>query len=308
MIDDLVMVMEIDSAEYVQNYSQLPFEWRGFTFSPHFRMGEVIKYVSEFRNLRLVINSTKLTVSSSLHKFYHGNNSGSFTWLEILDSLVQLYETFGEMVGFAQLKKLTFACNLQIDAKPFLERLISINGRAPVNMVGGVNHTSYGKYIKMTHKRNKIYDKKMEVHYHDQKKIIPSLRLEIELNLKAAASRKKNPVILRSPIDLFEPCFISYCREELFTMINQLEFSQDLLPSHCTCATDLECFVLMKDLETRLSYKKLANPKTHRKKLKRYQELCQEFGSIDLKQTLLTMVQEKIDELAKANLTLQKTG
>jgi hypothetical protein len=308
MIDDLIMVMEINPPESVQNYSQIPFDWRGFTFSPLFRLGEVTKYVGEFRNLRLVIYSNTLVVSGSLHKFYHGKNSGDFTWLEIRDSLEQLSEAFGEALEVAQLKKLTFACNLPVDAKPFLDRLISIRGRMPVNMLGGINHTSYGKYIKLTHARIKIYDKKSEVFFHDRRRINPSLRLEIELNLKAAASRKTNPLELWIPSDMLESRFASYCQQELLTLVNQLEFTQDLLPNYCTSASDLECLALMKDMETRLSFKKLANPKTHRKKLKRYLELCAEIGSNDLKQNLLNLVEDKIKELTIVHQTLRKIG
>lgn len=308
MIDDLVMVMDIDPPESVRNYSQVPFEWKGFTFDPQYRKGQVLRYVSHFRNLRLVISYDKLLISGSLHKFCKGNNSGDFTWLEIRDSFEQLSVAFGENFEMAHLKKLTFACNLPIEAKTYLDQLISIKGRRQVDMVGGMNHITYGKYIKMTHYRIKIYDKKTEVQYHDGLKIKPTLRVEIELNLKAASLRKKDPILLETPSDLLCPRFVNYCRQELLTIIDHLEYTQELLPIHCTSASDVECLALMKDLDTRLMYKKMANSKTFRKKWKRYQELCNEFGIMDLRQNLMTMVEEKIEELTNLDLTLRKTG
>lgn len=308
MIDDLVLVTEIDPSEQVSNGHDGPFEWKGLVFSPQYRLGEVVKYVSEFRNLRLVMKYDKLILSGSLHKFYHRNNSGDFTWCEIREVIEQLYVVFGERILLAQLKKLTFACNLQIDAKQFLQGLVSIKGRKPVDMVGGVNHASYGKYIKMTDYRIKVYDKKMEVLYHDRKRIAPTLRLEIELNLKAAAARKTNPVRLYQLGDLLEEGFAGYCQQELLSMAHQLEFAQKVLPDHCSLASDLECLALMGDLSTRLRYKRLANPKTYRKKLKRYQELCEQDCSVDMKQRLFEMVSEKIEELASSNPKLEKQG
>lgn len=308
MIDDLVMVMEIDPPESIQIAPEIPFEWNGVIFSPFYRKGELIKYVANLKNLRLVINSSILTVSGSLHKFHHGNNSGDFTWREIQAALELLTEVMGEDFGQAQLKKLTFACNLPIDAKPILDRLISIKGRKPADMLGGINHRPYGKYFKMTHSRLKIYNKKEEVAYHDRKPIKPTLRLEIELYLKAAASRKRSPIDLKTIGELLDSKFVDYCKQELMALVNQFEFTQDVLPSDCTSASDLECLSIMKDLDTRLTYKKLANPKTFRKKLKRYQELCKESASCDLKPTLLTMVEDKIEELTSLDQTLRKTG
>ncbi|NVJ46456.1 MAG: hypothetical protein HWE07_04985 [Cytophagia bacterium] len=308
MIDDLVMVMEIDPPESILLDPEIPFDWNGILFSPFYRKGELIKYVGEFRNLRLVINSSKLTVSGSLHKFYHGNNSGDFTWREIQATLELLANVIGEDLDKAHLKKLTFACNLPIEAKPFLDRLISIKGRKPVNMVGGINHIPYGKYIKLTHYRIKIYDKKMEVNWHDRKRIKPTLRMEIEMNLKAFKSRKSNPIDINFLSDLFDTKFVFFCRQELLSVADQLEFTQDILPCNCTSSFDLECLALMKDMEIRLNYKRLSNPKTYRKKLKRYQELCRQFESNNLKQTLLTMVGNKLEELTNSDLTLQKVG
>lgn len=308
MIDDLVLVMEIDPPESILISPELPFQWNGVPFSPFYRKGELMKYVAELKNLRLVINDSKLTLSGSLHKFYHGNNSSDFTWREIQAVLELLTEVIGEEFAKAQLKKLTFACNLPIDAKQFLDRLISIKGRMPANMVGGVNHKPYGKYIKMTHSRLKIYNKKEEVAYHDRKRIQATLRIEIELNLKAAASRQKNPIDLKTVSELLDSRFADYCKQELMALVNQFEFAQEVLPGDCTSASDLECLALMRDIETRLNYKNLANPKTFRKKLKRYQELCKESGSCDLKQTLLTMVEDKIEELTNLPQTLRKTG
>lgn len=308
MIDDLVIVMEIQPPESIQIAPELPFDWNGVIFSPFYRKGELIKYVANLKNLRLVIDSSILTVSGSLHKFYHGNNSGDFTWREIQASIKLLSEVFGEDFGQAQLKKLTFACNLPIDAKPILDRLISIKGRKPQDMLGGINHSPYGKYIKMTHSRSKIYNKKEEVAYHDRKRIQPTLRFEIELSLKAAASRKKKPVNLKTIGELLDSKFADYSKQELMALVNQFEFTQDVLPDDCTSASDLECLSIMKVLEYRLRYKKLANPKTFRKKLKRYQELCKQSASVDLKQTLLTMLELKITEMINSDQALRKTG
>lgn len=65
----------------------------------------------------------------------------------------------------------------------------------------------------------------------------------------------------------------------------------------------------MNDLDVRSAYKKLADPKTYRSKLKRFQELRQNFPHTDpdLSVLLLKKVEEKISELG-AGSPLLKTG
>lgn len=72
---------------------------------------------------------------------------------------------------------------------------------------------------------------------------------------------------------------------------------------------ELEIYHLMKDLPVRLAYKRIANPKTYRSKLKRFQELEQIHSNAELDpfDTLSKEVRNKMSELGSV-FTLRKTG
>lgn len=171
MIDDVVLKWQIAPQEQVWGRTREPFNYLGFLFDPFYRDGMVIKYVSKFRNLRLVIKDDVFLISGSWHKFHHRENYGDYTWKGIVETIEELKERFGEKFLNAEITKLTIGCNLRLEANRILPKIIGINGNKPSDMLGGTNHQPYGKYFKMTYYRFKVYDKQFEVKNHNDKKI-----------------------------------------------------------------------------------------------------------------------------------------
>ena len=298
MIDDVVFVVSIQPPESVIEESESPFVWNGLRFTPFFRNGIVSSYSSNLRNLRLKINYDELFISGSLHKFYHGNNWGDFTWKEIQEVISQLSQIFGEGFLHSRITNFSFACNLKIDPIEYLSSLSSIKGRGPTEMLGGINHKAYGKYIKMADYRYKLYNKQLETLWHYDKKIELILRIEKEFRIKPASRRKTLPMHIFKPGDLLVPEFVESCIIHLEDMVKNMEFNQEIDFARISDPRDLECCVMMRDMEVRSFYKELLNPKTYRKKLKRYQELLQLSENKDLKGDLINQVREKLEDLS----------
>lgn len=309
MIDDVFLKCLIEPHPQVYERSREPFEYMGFVFDPYYRHGMVNKYISNFRNLRLVLKDDILIIYGSWHKFYHGENHGDYTWQQIGETINELSENFGNIFLDAEITKLTIGCNLPLPAHQILSKIKGIKGKSPSDMLGGTNHQSYGKYYKMTHYRYKIYDKQFEVKYHDKKKIGPVIRLEKEIKMKAARIRARNPLDLVRPLDLLESGFLKVCFTEMEEMIGSIEFHNNISPEAFDKASDLEIYQLMKDLPVRLAYKRIANPKTYRSKFKRFQELEQIHSNAELDpfDTLSKEVRNKMFELGSV-FTLRKTG
>lgn len=309
MIDDVVLKWQIAPQEQVWGRTREPFNYLGFLFDPFYRDGMVIKYVSKFRNLRLVIKDDVFLISGSWHKFHHRENYGDYTWKGIVETIEELKERFGEKFLNAEITKLTIGCNLRLEANRILPKIIGINGNKPSDMLGGTNHQPYGKYFKMTYYRFKVYDKQFEVKNHNDKKIPHGLRLEKEIKMKGARKRTNNPITIITPLDLLKPEFLIFCQTEMKEFTQKLEFSTGLCITELEKAADIEIYKLMADMEARLAYKKLANPKTYRSKLKRFHALKDGFSqdAQDVGEFLREKVNVKISELG-ASLAFVKTA
>lgn len=307
MIDDLILVMDIDLPDMVLRRCCVSFEYLGMVFNPIYRNGCVIRYESNYRNLRVKLNYDKLVLSGSWHKFYHGNNWGEYTWEEIGLTVNELLEVFGEPLLKAKITKLTFSCNLITDPKPIISKITAIKGVPPSEMLGGTNHKMYGKYHRMTHYRFKVYDKQTEVNIHDKCKIEPILRIEKELQMNAARRRATNPLRISNPLDLFKPEFYQECLNELLSVVFNIEFSNSLQVEDMKSSMDLEAFVMINDLNVRDHYKKLVTPKTFRSKKNRFNEMVSEYNQEDLRYSLEREVCFKVTELA-GRMTIQNTG
>ncbi|HMG67353.1 MAG TPA: hypothetical protein VK588_06690, partial [Chitinophagaceae bacterium] len=72
-----------------------------------------------FIEIRKQEGKYKLTVRGSLHKFYHGNNKGSFDGWEVMAALSEVYKLFEIAPGEAIINKLEVGINLPVWFKVF---------------------------------------------------------------------------------------------------------------------------------------------------------------------------------------------
>lgn len=125
--------------------------------------------------------------------------------------------------------------------------------------------------------------------------------------MKGARKRTNNPITIITPLDLLKPEFPIFCQTEMKEFTQKLELFTGLCISDLEKAGDIEIYKLMGDMDARLAYKKLANPKTYRSKLKRFHVLNDIFfqDAQDVGELLSEKVNVKMLELG-ASLALLK--
>ena len=86
----------------------------GLKFDPVFNDGVVRSWKSKLRNLQLVIYGDKLTITNSIHKYYHGNNYSDFTAEQLKQSFSDLATRLSLNIMEARVLKVEYGCNVSI--------------------------------------------------------------------------------------------------------------------------------------------------------------------------------------------------
>lgn len=299
MIDDLVVEMQITPPQEVVCEIHGTFEYCGMIFQPKFRMGRVTKYYGELKNLMIEIVYDRMFIKNSWHKYYHGNNYGDYTYGEIKETIQQLKEKFGPDFLNAKIIKMAVGCNLPMDAGDIFPKCVALGPDIFQDMKFGNKHKTYGKYIKKTHSKFKIYDKQWEIKEHDRHKIHPAIRIELEMNMKSVQKRVVLPnqiFIIHDLLDLEKFCFVIH---EILLLIPKIAFDSDLPIEKVENFKDVEIIVFMQNPKLRQQVKKKANPKTFRQWSNRYEELKISHAAIDYNTMLLNLVEDKMVQLIR---------
>lgn len=300
MIDDLVVEMQITPPQEVVREIQATFEYCGVIFQPKFRLGRVTKYYGELKNLMIEIVYDRMFIKNSWHKYYHGNNYGDYTYGEIKETIKLLGERFGRGFFDAKIRKMAIGCNLSMDAGNFFPRCISLGPDIFQDMKFGTNHRIYGKYIKKTHSKFKVYDKQVEVKHHGRPTTIrATLRVELEMKMKSVQDRKTKPIPVYKVMDLFDEFKICYLMEDLLAKIRLLVFDQNLPIEDADSFKDVEIKVFMRDPILRKYVKEKSNPKTYRQWAKRFEELKGLYVKNDDITKLCMLVEDKLVQLLR---------
>lgn len=224
MIDDVKFVVVLNLPKDYHKRVKRSIEYCGVLFDPVFRQGEVIYYKGCLRNLRLVMFDKGIKVSGSLHKFQKGENYSTFAHSELLEAVKELIAIFGNEVLQANLDFWTPAINIRLDAKQFVDSLQMIRTRPCCLMYGGSSHQCYGKYVKRSYDRIKVYNKQFEVLIKERKSITKTLRIEKEINLRRAKTCKSSYEL--SVEDLTSDSFKELCHNELKDSVVTFVFNQ----------------------------------------------------------------------------------
>ncbi|MEX2512356.1 MAG: hypothetical protein WD398_05580 [Cyclobacteriaceae bacterium] len=301
MIDDLVVEMQITPPQEVLREIHGTFEYCGVIFQPKFRMGRVTKYYGNLKNLLVEILYDKLFIRNSWHKYYHGNNHGDFTYGEIKQTIQLLTGRFGKGFLEAKIKKMAVGCNLPMDAGNIIIKCLALGPDIFQDMKFGNKHRTYGKYIKKTHSKFKVYNKQWEVKEHDRQKITPTLRLELELNMIAVQARKINPIPLMYVKDLLDDFRICSLLDVFLEKVQQVVFDYDMPIEKHDIFKDVEIKVFMKDPVLRKLVKDRTTPKTYRQWAKRYEELKELYAEKGEITKLVKMCEENLVQLLRLN-------
>lgn len=294
MIDDLLVEIDIVPPKEVEIEIREPFDYYDLIFSPLFRSGRVIKYYANWKNLRLEICYNKLSIKNSWHKFYHGNNYGNYTFSDIKYTIEIFVNKFGKEILNARIKNMTIGCNLSLTPTDYYTKCASLGPKFFQEMRYGNIHKVYGHYVKETNKKFKIYDKQVEVKYHDRLTIQPTLRVELEMKMRYFQKRSKIPIRVYTLADLNQNEWISQIKNELANTIQRIVFNTDLPIEEDDSFTDFQIKRLMCNPINRRFVKLKSTPKTYQKWAKLYDEFIYKHQDVNLKENLVSLVDEKM--------------
>jgi hypothetical protein len=180
VIDNLTIVKEYKPPKEFLNASGRPFEYRGMIFNPNYINGQVCRYFTQIRNLRLSVDESNACLSNSIHKYWCGNNYSDFHLEEMKEAVFTLSEYTGINWHEGIIKKVEYGCNLNVNSISAFRTLVSYRGKdyMPLLHRGKV----YGAFCQFTDYKIKGYDKAFQVKETDKIFLpYPIFRWEIAL-------------------------------------------------------------------------------------------------------------------------------
>jgi len=129
--------------------------------------GEVFEYplTAKYKSLKFIIRSqSRLELHGSIHKYWSGGyNFSDYTYPELLDTVVTLYEKFQINPFEAILRNVEFGVNIQpiIASKSLISKIINYKGK-PLAPMSGSTRNNLGIKCVLQQKTIKIYDKKKQ--------------------------------------------------------------------------------------------------------------------------------------------------
>lgn len=272
MFDHIAATKEIPSIEEVFLKLNKPIEVFGLLFDPVLKYGEVIKYTSNFKGLRLTIREDELLIQNSLCKFYNGYNHLNFTYQELLTTKSMLEEQFDMCLDNARIRHFEFGVIIKV-AKPSLiyNMLGMYKNRIPQQMT--YRGTIYGVRHENTTHSLKIYNKSLEAKRSGLKVDEGLLRIEkrVKCNHLNSSPRFKNNQI-QTFGDLCKRSTFQLLAEDLVQSLTKIELN-DL--SHYTenlSVKDLRLLGYMQNYPLRSLVKK-HHVKSYEVDMKRYKEI-----------------------------------
>lgn len=183
-----------------------------------YRTGEVIKYSGKVGDLYCTLQGKRLTVKNSLHKDFHGNNAGIFTYIDLVQEVEKLSNLFQLDFTAARISQFEFAVNLNVELAPklYLDEMIGFKGKGIHKFDRG--YKGYQLVYNSENYKFKIYDKSRE----GKIKNLNILRFEIK---RREASRYLPQFKVIN--DLLNEQAFEQLGKELMNFFDKIEFKQD---------------------------------------------------------------------------------
>lgn len=194
MIDNITLVRDNKPPPQLHKAKGQPFEYKGLIYSPKFNNGQIIRYETQCKNLRVYLYPEKVYLLNSLHKFYKGNNYSDFTKSELRAAIEAISDITGIRWKQATVKKIEYGCNASVNAANAIHSLQSYKGKDFQSMAK--NGIRYGAACEFAQYRIKGYDKAFELKHTDKINLQTSIfRWEVQVKNPQYFNRMKQPVI-----------------------------------------------------------------------------------------------------------------
>ncbi|UCS93766.1 hypothetical protein KZP23_01640 [Echinicola marina] len=184
-----------------------------------------------------------------------------------------------------------------VDSNEFFPYCLMLGPDFFGDMKGGRKHHCYGKYIKKTNTRFKIYNKQFEVWEHDRQMIGPTLRVEQEMLMSYVHKRKHTPIHVYRPADLLGTSWITQILFELILLVERVLFSTAIGVTVNDDFKDYQIKRLMGNPVDRKFVKQKASESTYKIWNKRFNQLMEESGKLELQDSLSKLVEKKMNDL-----------
>ena len=226
MIDYIKLFLEIRAIEHVFLCKNEPLLAFGLSFDPIPKFGEIVKYESHFRGLRLTIRGTEMIIQNSLCKSFKGYNHLNFTYSELLKTKNILEEKLGLDLSNAKVGRFEYGVVIRVENPKLVYNSIGIyKNRIPQQMTYG--GSIYGVRLENTTHQLKIYDKTTEARRNGLKLNYGLLRLEIKTSkshLNISPRFKNNHIQKFS--DLCRRSTFQLLAEDLVQSLNKIEVNE----------------------------------------------------------------------------------
>ncbi|MGQ7868958.1 hypothetical protein [Sunxiuqinia sp. sy24] len=291
MIDNTSIVIQSFELAHLFSGKTDSVTYRGITFDPIIKKGQIICWRAELNNLRLSLIKDQLRISNSIHKYFHRNNYSDFTYKQLIQAFNQLSESLGIDLLNAKVKRLEYGCNIPLhDVMPLINNIISIKAKyfMPMNS----NSVIYGKKLDLNDYSVKLYDKQFEVKKHNKIRL-PQPLLRYEKVVKRMRYLHKKGIHIHTVEDLLVLDNLQALADDLTLTFRQIE------------KTNIIEFNKL-DLEGLKKYCLLQNPnvlayatKNHRRSVNRYKNEIRAIESNEYYNEIQDRMEERFQILLK---------
>ena len=230
------------------------FVWKGLKWCPTYndKTKKVNGYKTSVNNLNLRLKGDTIFCNNSLQKWYMGNNYEVFTYSQVVEALKKLNSVLPFNVYNANIHYVAVGTVIEEKAQPILDPWLSLNGKAPIPMLGA--NKQYGKKFYLTDYQVKGYDKTFEVKTHNRIKIgKPIFRFELEIYTRNLNNRK-NAIGIYTVKDLIDKKKYKMLADELMSKYDKIEKQQSIPLSQLT-NKEKEVLALFQNQEILKQYK-----------------------------------------------------
>lgn len=268
MVDNVLLYYPYPPPQPIIRANGDPIEWGGYWYYPKYLNGEIQAYEAKIKNLKVVCYPERVYVSNSLHKFFLGNNWGTFTRLNLKDAIRQLSEIMLVDIGRATVKKIEYGVNINTYPDTVIQSLISFKNKPYLPMAS--NGTIYGKVADFTEYRIKGYNKSFQVGKADGIYLNkPIFRFEVAAKNSRQVTRIAGKQLLAK--DLFKYKTFDAMGNDLSRKFNQ-SMKANTLDLNGLTPDDIKLIAVMQNEQTRAEIM-LNHKRTYRNYRAKYDSL-----------------------------------
>ncbi len=254
------------------------------------RFPSKVQQKAEMDNMTITVtNGTYINLQGSIHEYFHGNNSGDFTFSEVKEAIENISSTLKIDSGLTPLHNLEFGVNilLPFPVVTFLNSILTYKGQRPERN----SYSGKGLMIKFTfgHYELKLYDKGTQWKLKDN-------ILRVEIKVRRMQYLQAKGLHIKTLGDLLNDSIHSKLKDLLVNAINSLVIGEKKVSSDRMTSNEKRIF---KECSNPLYWFDLWEnyPTKYRKRLIRFKEINEKYGPLKIQSTVSSLVSKKWDEL-----------